>query len=85
MSCTCKFRRLQLRSRVDSASAHCKRCFPRESVICGTLRLRFFLGTWNMKGFLNEDRPVQTLRQVLDRLKETYCGPIGYEVRPREV
>jgi len=36
-----------------------------------------------MKGFLNEERPVQTLRQVLDRLKETYCGPIGYEVRPR--
>jgi hypothetical protein len=42
---------------------------------------RFFLGTWNMKGFLNEERPVQTLRQVLDRLKETYCGTIGYEVR----
>jgi 2-oxoglutarate dehydrogenase E1 component len=34
-----------------------------------------------MKGFLNEERPVQTLRQVLDRLKETYCGTIGYEVR----
>ena len=43
-------------------------------------RRRFFLGTWNMKGFLNEDRQVQTLRQVLDRLQETYCGPIGYEV-----
>jgi 2-oxoglutarate dehydrogenase E1 component len=39
----------------------------------------FFLGTWKMKGFLNEERPVQTLRQVLDRLKETYCGTIGYE------
>ena len=24
---------------------------------------------------------MQTLRQVLDRLKETYCGTIGYEVR----
>ena len=38
-----------------------------------------FVGTWRMKGFLNEDRPVQTLRGVLQRLRETYCGRIGYE------
>ena len=42
---------------------------------------RFFLGTWNMKGFLSEDRPIRTLREVLQRLQESYCGSIGYEVR----
>ena len=41
---------------------------------------RFFVGVWNMKGFLSEDRPVQTLRNVLQRLQDTYCGTIGYEV-----
>tara|TARA_B110000971_G_scaffold15197_1_gene14034 strand:+ start:1920 stop:2501 length:582 start_codon:yes stop_codon:yes gene_type:complete len=39
----------------------------------------FFVGTWRMKGFLSEDNPVQTLGQILKRLKETYCGNIGYE------
>mmetsp|Transcript_20449 Transcript_20449/g.61577 ORF Transcript_20449/g.61577 Transcript_20449/m.61577 type:complete len:1082 (-) Transcript_20449:445-3690(-) len=39
----------------------------------------FFVGVWNMKGFLSEDRPVQTLRTVLQRLQDTYCGTIGYE------
>lgn len=39
----------------------------------------FFLGTWSMEGFLKEDRPVKTLREILDRLQETYCGTIGYE------
>jgi len=39
----------------------------------------FFIGVWRMKGFLHEDRPVQTLRGVLQRLRETYCGNIGYE------
>jgi len=39
----------------------------------------FFVGTWRMKGFLNEERPIQTLRQILTRLRETYCGTIGYE------
>lgn len=39
----------------------------------------FFLGTWRMKGFLSEDRPRETLRQIIDRLKETYCGTIGFE------
>lgn len=42
---------------------------------------RFFLGTWNMKGFLSEERPIRTLREVLQRLREAYCGTIGYEAR----
>ncbi len=42
---------------------------------------RFFLGTWNMKGFLSEERPIRTLREVMQRLRESYCGSIGYEVR----
>ncbi len=32
-----------------------------------------------MSGFLSEERPVQTLRQVLSRLKQAYCGSVGYE------
>lgn len=39
----------------------------------------FFIGTWKMQGFLSEDRPVQSLRQILTRLQDTYCGTIGYE------
>jgi 2-oxoglutarate dehydrogenase E1 component len=39
----------------------------------------FFLGTWNMEGFMNESRPVRTLREILGRLRETYCGKIGFE------
>lgn len=45
------------------------------------LRARFFLGTWNMKGFLSEERPIRTLREVLQRLNDVYCSTIGYEVR----
>jgi hypothetical protein len=42
----------------------------------------FFLGTWaGVSGFLSEDRPVRTLREILTRLRETYSGNIGYEVR----
>jgi 2-oxoglutarate dehydrogenase complex dehydrogenase (E1) component-like enzyme len=33
-----------------------------------------------MKGFLSEERPIRTLREVLQRLRESYCGNIGYEV-----
>ena len=40
---------------------------------------QFFLGTWNQEGFLSESRPVRTLREISTRLRETYCGPIGYE------
>ena len=35
-----------------------------------------------MKGFLSEERPIRTLREVLQRLRESYCGKIGYEVSP---
>ncbi|KAF7820480.1 2-oxoglutarate dehydrogenase, mitochondrial-like [Senna tora] len=39
----------------------------------------FFLGVWRMSGFLSENRPVQTLRSILTRLEQAYCGSIGYE------
>ncbi|KAC9910471.1 hypothetical protein E3N88_45099 [Mikania micrantha] len=39
----------------------------------------FFLGVWRMSGFLSENRPVQTLRSILTRLEQAYCGNIGYE------
>ncbi|XP_004307551.1 PREDICTED: 2-oxoglutarate dehydrogenase, mitochondrial-like [Fragaria vesca subsp. vesca] len=39
----------------------------------------FFLGVWNISGFLAENRPVQTLRSILTRLEQAYCGSIGYE------
>jgi 2-oxoglutarate dehydrogenase complex dehydrogenase (E1) component-like enzyme len=34
-----------------------------------------------MAGFLSENRPIRTLREILNRLRETYCGNIGFEVR----
>ncbi|XP_002966013.2 2-oxoglutarate dehydrogenase, mitochondrial [Selaginella moellendorffii] len=39
----------------------------------------FFIGVWRMSGFLSENRPVQTLRAILRRLEQAYCGSIGYE------
>jgi 2-oxoglutarate dehydrogenase E1 component len=39
----------------------------------------FFLGVWRMSGFLSENRPVLTLREILSKLHQAYCGPIGYE------
>ncbi|KAG0494954.1 hypothetical protein HPP92_005948 [Vanilla planifolia] len=39
----------------------------------------FFLGVWTMAGFLSENHPVQTLRSILNRLEQAYCGSIGYE------
>ena len=39
----------------------------------------FFIGIWNQEGFLSEERPVRSLREILTRLRETYCGTIGYE------
>eukprot|EP00899_Mesostigma_viride_P002605 jgi/Mesvir1/12345/Mv00529-RA.3 len=39
----------------------------------------FFLGSWRMKGFLSENKPVRTLRSILDRLHATYCSSIGFE------
>ena len=44
------------------------------------LPARFYLGTWNMEGFMAEGRQVRTLGEILDRLRETYCSSIGYEV-----
>lgn len=46
---------------------------------------RFFLGTWNMAGFLSENRPIRTLREILTRLRETYSGNIGFEVGRRSL
>lgn len=47
---------------------------------------RFFLGNWNQAGFLAENRPIRTLRDILSRLRETYCSSTGYEVgRGQEV
>jgi hypothetical protein len=45
------------------------------------LYARFFLGNWAQAGFLDEGRPVRSLRDILTRLKETYCSSVGYEVR----
>ncbi|RID54331.1 hypothetical protein BRARA_G01661 [Brassica rapa] len=39
----------------------------------------FFLGVWQMSGFMSENRPVQTLRSILTRLQQAYCGSIGFE------
>ncbi|GMN57272.1 hypothetical protein TIFTF001_026374 [Ficus carica] len=39
----------------------------------------FFLGVWRMAGFLSENHSVQTLRSILTRLEQAYCGSIGYE------
>ena len=32
-----------------------------------------------MSGFLNEERETRTLREIVTRLREAYCGSIGYE------
>jgi 2-oxoglutarate dehydrogenase complex dehydrogenase (E1) component-like enzyme len=42
---------------------------------------RFFVGTWNMSGFLHDQRPVRTLRDTILQLRRAYCGSIGFEVR----
>eukprot|EP01018_Ginkgo_biloba_P020795 Gb_16333 [translate_table: standard] len=39
----------------------------------------FFLGIWRVAGFLSENRPIQTLRAIINRLEQAYCGTIGYE------
>ena len=36
----------------------------------------FFLGVWRMSGFLSEQRPVQTLRGILDRLEQARLPPL---------
>ena len=39
----------------------------------------FALGTIGMQGFLGVSAPVVSLRSILSRLREVYCGDIGYE------
>lgn len=39
----------------------------------------FFIGTFDIQGFMSEERPTRTLREIITRLRETYCGHIGYE------
>ncbi|KAF5742660.1 putative 2-oxoglutarate dehydrogenase [Tripterygium wilfordii] len=39
----------------------------------------FFLGVLRMSGFMSDNRPMQTLRSILTRLQQAYCGSIGYE------
>lgn len=39
----------------------------------------FFLGVWRMSGFLSHNRPVQTLKDIVAKLEQAYCGTIGYE------
>ena len=56
-------------------------CLTQPSAMRNVSAPRFYLGTWNMEGFMAEGRQVRTLREILARLRETYCGAIGYEVR----
>ncbi|KDD76103.1 transketolase [Helicosporidium sp. ATCC 50920] len=39
----------------------------------------YSLATWNQSGFMAEDRPRRTLREIVRRLRETYCGSVGFE------
>eukprot|EP00892_Ulva_mutabilis_P000834 jgi/Ulvmu1/10751/UM068_0041.1 len=39
----------------------------------------FYVGSWNMTGFLHDKRPVRTLRDTLNQLQTAYCGKIGFE------
>lgn len=39
----------------------------------------FVLGTIGMEGFLGVSSPVISLRGIVQRLREVYCGDIGYE------
>eukprot|EP00210_Caulerpa_lentillifera_P004773 g4557.t1 len=39
----------------------------------------FALGTIGLGGFLAADRPVISLKDIVSRLREIYCGDIGYE------
>ncbi len=40
----------------------------------------FYIGTELMSGFLATDRPIKTLREILERLRQTYCNTVGFEV-----
>lgn len=43
------------------------------------LERTFHVGSLNMSGFLRQDAPQTTLRNLLTRMREAYCGPIGFE------
>ena len=34
-----------------------------------------------MSGYLNEGKPVRSLRAIVDQMKTAYCSTIGFEVR----
>lgn len=38
-----------------------------------------------MDGFLGENIPVVKLRDIIERLKEVYCGNTGYEVMQQSI
>lgn len=42
---------------------------------------RFYIGSWNMSGYLNEGKPVRTLRDIIHQMRTAYCSTIGFEVR----
>jgi len=39
----------------------------------------FYVGTWDTEGFLSEQRPVRTLREMVDCMRMAYCGSTGIE------
>lgn len=39
----------------------------------------FQVGSFNMSGFLHDNAPKQTLRTLLERVRNAYCGTVGYE------
>jgi 2-oxoglutarate dehydrogenase complex dehydrogenase (E1) component-like enzyme len=49
-------------------------------VNCG-FNCRFYIGSWNMSGYLNEGKPVRTLREIVNQMRTAYCSTIGFEVR----
>ncbi|OEL36245.1 2-oxoglutarate dehydrogenase, mitochondrial [Dichanthelium oligosanthes] len=44
------------------------------------LEREFYLGVWRTtSGFLSGSRPVVTLREIIGKLRQAYCGAVGYE------
>mmetsp|Transcript_25969 Transcript_25969/g.61743 ORF Transcript_25969/g.61743 Transcript_25969/m.61743 type:complete len:1026 (+) Transcript_25969:173-3250(+) len=39
----------------------------------------FYVGTWDTQGFLSEQRPVRTLREMVNCMREAYCNHTGIE------
>ena len=40
---------------------------------------KFFFGFLTMPGLLSDYNPVVTLREILRKLRQAYCGSVGYE------